>query len=204
MDYEESLSSGEYNEQVPQAQRPVETTAASRSVEVRLHSSQSQVDATILDKHLVATGYDQSGLPKVTNYVAYEQYYDSAEWTVQTRGMHVIVLDQNTGRVISYKAFDTWGDGSSSAALVAHLSRIPAGRIVCFAVLDDGAVQLNSAARKAITALGSKEISSLAYRDMWTFVALKGGKAIGEAIQKKLPSEEWARDLHLRVNVPLV
>ena len=47
-------------------------------------------------------------------------------------------------------------------------------------------------------------VASLAYRDMWTFVTLKGGKAIGEAIQKKLPSEEWARDLHLRVNVPLV
>ena len=74
----------------------VETTAASRSVEIRLHSSMSQVDATIVDKHLVATGYDQSGLPKVTNYVAYEQYYDSAEWTGQTRGIHVIVLDQNT------------------------------------------------------------------------------------------------------------
>ena len=77
---------------------PVETTAASTSVEIRLHSSQSQVDATILDKHLVITGYDQSGLPKVTNYVAYEQYYDSAEWTVQTRGIHVIVLDRSTVR----------------------------------------------------------------------------------------------------------
>ena len=74
---------------------PVETAAGSTSVEIRLHSSQSQVDATILDKHLVITGYDQSGLPKVTNYVAYEQYYDSTEWT---RGIHVIVLDQSTVR----------------------------------------------------------------------------------------------------------
>lgn len=77
---------------------PVETTATSTSVEVRLHSSKAQVDATILDKHVVKTGYDQSGLPKVTNYVAYEQYYDSTEWTTQTRGIHVIVLDGSTVR----------------------------------------------------------------------------------------------------------
>ena len=37
------------------------------------------------------------------------------------------------GRVVSYNVFDTFGDGSSS--LVAHLSGIGNGRIVCFAVL---------------------------------------------------------------------
>ena len=203
-EYEEALINGELNEQAQALRYPVETTAASTSVEIRLHSSQSQVDATILDKTLVITGYDQSGLPKVTNYVAYEQYYDSVQWTAQTRGIHVIVLNQGTGRVISYKSFDTHGDGSRSAALVALLNSIPNGRIVCFAALDEGSYQLNSAARNAIAALGSTQISALGYRDMWTFVTKKGGNKIGEAIQKRQASEDWARDLHLRVNVPLV
>ena len=120
-EYEEALISGKLNEQgmihmyileisldprihaicvhAAQALRDRrETTAASTSVEIRLHSSRTQVDATILDKRLVITGYDQSGLPKVTNYVAYEQFYDSAEWTLQTRGIHVIVLDQSSVR----------------------------------------------------------------------------------------------------------
>eukprot|EP00731_Ephydatia_muelleri_P002413 Em0001g2413a len=203
-EYEEALISGELNEQVQALRDRRETTAASTSVEIRLHSSKTQVDATILDKHLVITGYDQSGLPKVTNYVAYEQYYDSAEWTVQTRGIHVIVLDRNTGRVVSYKSFDTCGDSYSSAALVSHLDTIPAGRIVCFAVLDEGSALLSAAAKDAIISLGSMIISSLEYRDMWTFVTVKGVNAIGESIQKRVPSEDWARDHHLRVNVPLV
>ncbi|KAL5515538.1 hypothetical protein EMCRGX_G000718 [Ephydatia muelleri] len=203
-EYEEALISGKLNEQAQALRDRRETTAASTSVEIRLHSSRTQVDATILDKRLVITGYDQSGLPKVTNYVAYEQFYDSAEWTLQTRGIHVIVLDQSTGRVVSYKAFDTWGVSSSSAALVAHLKTIPAGRIVCFAIVDEGSMQLSAEAKSAIIALGSTKISSLEFRDMWTFVTVKGGNAIGEAIQKRVPSEDWARDLHLRVNVPLV
>ena len=47
-------------------------------------------------------------------------------------------------------------------------------------------------------------VAALGYRDMWTFVTKKGGNKIGEAIQKRQASEDWARDLHLRVNVPLV
>ena len=47
-------------------------------------------------------------------------------------------------------------------------------------------------------------VASLEFRDMWTFVTVKGVNAIGEAIQKRVSSEDWARDLHLRVNVPLV
>ena len=73
----------------------MEANQASKSVEVRLHSSMGQVDLTILDKHVVMTG-DKRQPPKVTNYVAYEQFYDSAEWTIQTRGIHVIVLDERT------------------------------------------------------------------------------------------------------------
>ena len=103
-----------------------ETTAASTSVEIRLHSSQSQVDATILDKHLVVTGYDQSGLPKVTNYVAYEQYYDSAEWTVQTRGIHVIVLDRSTVRknTIGMYADDTVHTRREEWSRISRLTRV--------------------------------------------------------------------------------
>eukprot|EP00731_Ephydatia_muelleri_P000203 Em0001g203a len=203
-EYEEALISGKLNEQVQLQRDTVETTAASRSVEIRLHSSMSQVDATIVDKHLVATGYDQSGLPKVTNYIAYEQYYDSAEWTGQTRGIHVIVLDQNTGRVVSYKAFDTHGNAANTGALVTHLTSISAGRIICFAILDEGSNNLYALARNVITSLGSKQIWSLGIRDMWAFVTVKGGSAIGEDILKRQPSESWPRDLHLRVNVPLV
>ena len=81
--------------------------------------------------------------------------------------------------MVSYKSFDTWGDGSSSAALVAHLNGIPRGRIVCMAVLvsfnsiygtqnismhvlqDEGSSQLSASARNTISALGSKQICEL-------------------------------------------
>ena len=199
--YEEALIRGELNKQAQALRDPVKRSATSKSVDVLLHSSKTQADVTILDKHVVITGFNQSGMPKVSNYVAYVQYYDSAKWTGQTRGIHVIVLDQITGRVVSYDVFDTFGDGSSS--LVAHLSGIGNGRIVCFAILDEGSANLSAEARSAIRSLGSTQISLLAYRDTWTFVTVKGRNALGEGIQRKQSSENWARDLYLRVNVPL-
>ena len=58
---------------------------------------------------------------------------------------------------------------------------------------------------KLINYYMSFRAGSLGIRDMWAFVTVKGGSAIGEDILKRQPSElGWPRDLHLRVNVPLV
>ena len=53
-------------------------------------------------------------------------------------------------------------------------------------------------------AISPVHAATLAYREMLAFVTVKNGKAIGEAVQKRLPGEDFARDAHLRVNVPLV
>lgn len=184
------------------------TRKAPTSVEVHVHSSKTQVEVTVLDKQSSAPVDEQgSYIPKVTSYVARVQHYDSVEWTVDTRGIHVIVIDRTTGKIVECKVFDTWVDGRNSAALVKYLDNVPVGKVLCFAVLDEGSSHLEREARKVISSLGSKSVSSLGFREMWAFVTVKGGKPIGEAIQAKQGehfSDEWAPDVNLRINLPLI
>ena len=173
MDYEEALSSGEFNEQGmihactwnvldphtcaqcrklgdpwKQRQRRDRWRSASIPASPRwtppyLTSISSPLGTTRADcrkwpttSHTSSTTTALSGLYKPEGYTwSFSIRTRLARKSFDASYMQMIPYIYMQGRVVSYKAFDTWGDGSSSAALVAHLSSIPAGRIVCFAVL---------------------------------------------------------------------
>ncbi|MCC7174938.1 MAG: hypothetical protein IT159_07055 [Bryobacterales bacterium] len=91
------------------------------------------------------------------------------------RGINVLVVDAATGVFAPVRSFDTWGDETAAARLVAFLDGLPRGVLAMFAVADDGSHLLSTPARTAIAShFGSRSIHSLAYRQSWAMIARKG------------------------------
>ena len=95
-----------------------------------------------------------------------------------SRGHNVVVLDPRTLQQLSYKRFDIISDAALNDSLVAFLNSIPDGMLVASIIGDEGAYNLNQASKNAYAAIGSKLISSIAYRDSWTIIGRKGA-AVG-------------------------
>lgn len=91
------------------------------------------------------------------------------------RGLHVVVLNENDGSVMSKRVFDTYTPGQDDE-LAFYLGMISDGRILILAVKDEASFKMapNSPARKLLRRLGSKLVGKLRWRDMWAFVTRKG------------------------------
>jgi uncharacterized protein (TIGR03437 family) len=97
------------------------------------------------------------------------------------RGINVLVVDPVTGVFSPVASFDTWGDVTASQRLVGHLSGLPPGAVVLFAVADDGSLLLTSTARDAIASMfGSRLITALSYQQSWAMIGRKGASPIAE------------------------
>lgn len=156
---------------------------------------------------------------------------DSAEPDELARGIHVVVLNQYDGLIMSQRLFDTYSSWQDDE-LCLYLRQIQDGRIVVFAVRDEASFKLaqNSPARQLLQQLGSKLIGQLQWRDMWAFVVRKNTLSetseqlaspesstrwrtshhnqrlmnLAEGLSKSRHFSEWAPPLELQVEVPLV
>ncbi|KAK2723356.1 hypothetical protein QYM36_001876 [Artemia franciscana] len=77
------------------------------------------------------------------------------------------------------------------------------GRILIFAIKDEASYHLREAARNCLKNLGSKYSYLVGWRDMWVFVAQKGGKPLGEEFSKANDFGSWANPASIKVNVLL-
>uniref|UniRef100_A0A672GM55 hyaluronoglucosaminidase n=1 Tax=Salarias fasciatus TaxID=181472 RepID=A0A672GM55_SALFA len=90
------------------------------------------------------------------------------------RGIIIHVIDPKTGEVLYDDRFDTYRSKNESHRLAKYVDGIEEGLILAMVVNDEGSNNLEDSAKKSLTRLGSKHISSLGFRHPWTFIVTKG------------------------------
>lgn len=122
----------------------------------------------------------------------------------KSRGIHIAVLNQATGSVMSRTFFDTYS-ANEDVAMMNYLDSIRVGRILIFTIKDEGSLSLKAPARQYLADMGSEKIEFLGYRDTWCFVTVKGkGKVISESHAKSPDISTWAEKISLQTKIPLV
>lgn len=96
----------------------------------------------------------------------------SSPWR-SSRGVNMAVIDQ-TGKILYHRAYDTYSSASQSDQfandLGAQSSNVKDDRIIVIGTFDEGASQLNDAARDIMMLKGAGEFSTLGYRGSYLFV----------------------------------
>lgn len=89
-------------------------------------------------------------------------------------GHNVVVLDTINYQPLTMRRFNITNNPNESDSLVQFLSGISTGLIVIDVVVDEGANNLQPAARNALKSIGSAYIDQLQFRDSWAIIGRKG------------------------------
>lgn len=93
------------------------------------------------------------------------------------RGINIVALDFTNHKVVYTGSYDTYGDAGASARLVADFkdtTKIPEYCIIVAGVKDEASNKLSKEVKGLFKDLGSKQISSLKFREGWSFIGVKG------------------------------
>ncbi|XP_071535229.1 protein O-linked-mannose beta-1,2-N-acetylglucosaminyltransferase 1-like isoform X2 [Panulirus ornatus] len=121
------------------------------------------------------------------------------------RGLHLVVLNQHTGKVMARQVFDTFSTGVEEE-MVEFIEDVRDGRILVFAVLDEASKNLSWRGRNKLKELGSRWADKLGYRDMWALVTRKGGLKMAETYSNVATADtgyEWGGPVFLRTDFDL-
>jgi hypothetical protein len=105
------------------------------------------------------------------------------EVSLAKRGYNVVVLDAQSGAVMSARAFDTMADRAESRAMTDFLAQIPAGRIVIVASQGEVAANLGDRTVEQLRTLGAQiDVRQTAQR-AHVIIGVKGARA-GSALEQ--------------------
>ncbi|CAH3198689.1 unnamed protein product, partial [Porites evermanni] len=99
--------------------------------------------------------------------------------------------------------FDTFASKEDSDALVLFINMVSDGRILCFAIRDEGTYQLKKTARNLMSTLGSENFKNINFRDTWAFVVQKRGPVSAEGHRKAPNFDSWGDPLTIQALVTL-
>jgi hypothetical protein len=99
------------------------------------------------------------------------------------RGYNVVVLDPQSGAVVSARRFDTVDDRAESRAMTDFLAQIPAGHIVALASQGDVAANLGDRTVEQLRTLGAQIDLRQTGQRAHTLIGVKGAAA-GSALEQ--------------------
>lgn len=94
------------------------------------------------------------------------------------RGLHIVVINRQNGKIKEAKVFDTYKASEKFEEFIDH--EVPGGHIVVAACKDDCMTNLSRKAKKWFKKMGSKEIGKIRYRCAFAFVGIVGVKEASE------------------------
>ncbi|XP_030691314.1 protein FAM3B isoform X2 [Globicephala melas] len=89
------------------------------------------------------------------------------------RGINIAIVNYVTGKVLATQYFDMY-EGDNSGPMTNFIQSAPSNSLLFMVTHDDGSSRLKEDAKKAIEALGSKEIRNIRFRSSWVFLGAKG------------------------------
>ena len=108
-------------------------------------------------------------------------YVDGVNYSVNARGVNLVVIDEISGKVLDSRRYDTFASSSYSNSLVSYINSLQTGRIVLVAVKDEATRYMTSAAINALYSLGASNWQQ-GYRGSWALIG-KVGAGTGNGIQ---------------------
>ena len=128
--------------------------------------------------------------------------YDINEVTEKSRGLHVIILNQQTGALMASDVFDFYG-GDSNNDLSQLLNSVKHSRIAIFLIKDEASIGFTKLGRSAIKTFGCRLVDEIAFRDSWVCITRPRVGLVAEGLAKKPLDSEWASPTKVRISTKL-
>ncbi|XP_066226252.1 protein FAM3B isoform X1 [Saccopteryx leptura] len=111
-------------------------------------------------------------------------------------GINIAIVNYVTGKVIATRYF-AMNEGENSGPMTKFIQGAPEKSLLFMVTHNDGSSRLKEDAKKAIEALGSKEIRNMRFRSSWVFLAAKGFKLPAGLQREKINHSDNAKNRYL-------